>query len=258
MKLPRLKYWRLGLLALAAIFAPIHAALAAGPVEPIKLALLQGSEGYAGLHLRLAKGWKFYWRQPGDGGIPPRFDWTGSENLADVSVEWPAPRRLAIGDSEIIGYEGETLLPLRFTRLQTDKPARLAARLDYGICREICLLREDNLTLDLPPGEGPGAALVAAYRAQVPGPLARLGVHSALVAFAPGELRLSLRAKAPLVAPDLFVEGPEAYWFGRPSLHLLADGAQEIRMAFTPGPAPPLGSLRFTLVDGTRAAEFRP
>jgi suppressor for copper-sensitivity B len=258
MKLRRLRPIRLGLLALLAMLAPIHAVLAAGPADAIRLELLQGPEGYAGLHLRLTKGWKFYWRQPGDGGIPPRFDWSGSENLANLTVEWPAPRRFAIGDSDIIGYEGETLLPLRFTRAQAGKPARLSAQLEYGICREICVLREDRLTLDLPPGAGAGAALVGAYLARVPGPLAGLGLQSAGVAFAPGELRLSLRAQTPLVAPDLFVEGPEAYWFGRPSLYLLAGGVHEIRLPFTPGSPPPVGSLRFTLVDGARAAEFKP
>ncbi|MCX8508161.1 MAG: protein-disulfide reductase DsbD family protein, partial [Rhodobacteraceae bacterium] len=35
----------------------------------------------AALRLTMAPGWKTYWRAPGDAGIPPRFDWTGSANL---------------------------------------------------------------------------------------------------------------------------------------------------------------------------------
>ena len=34
-----------------------------------------------GLQIKLAPGWKTYWRTPGDAGIPPHFDWVGSENL---------------------------------------------------------------------------------------------------------------------------------------------------------------------------------
>src|SRR5947209_20249497 len=35
-----------------------------------------------GLEFRLAPGWDIYWRSPGDAGLPPQIDWTGSRNLA--------------------------------------------------------------------------------------------------------------------------------------------------------------------------------
>ena len=38
-------------------------------------------------------GWKTYWRYPGDSGVPPRFDFSGSENLKDAKVLCPAPQR---------------------------------------------------------------------------------------------------------------------------------------------------------------------
>ena len=31
------------------------------------------------LRLTLKDGWKTYWRAPGDAGIPPQFDWNGSQ-----------------------------------------------------------------------------------------------------------------------------------------------------------------------------------
>ena len=34
----------------------------------------------AGLHLQLGEDWKTYWRSPGEVGLPPTIDWTGSEN----------------------------------------------------------------------------------------------------------------------------------------------------------------------------------
>src|SRR5262245_29639357 len=49
----------------------------------------------AGIELRLAPGWKTYWRYPGDSGIPPRFDFDKSRNVKSVTVRWPAPQRLA-------------------------------------------------------------------------------------------------------------------------------------------------------------------
>src|SRR5881394_903924 len=48
----------------------------------------------AGVEIRLAPGWKTYWRYPGDSGIPPRFDFSKSHNVKSVNVRWPAPQRL--------------------------------------------------------------------------------------------------------------------------------------------------------------------
>ena len=45
----------------------------------------------AAVEIRLAPGWHTYWRVPGEAGIPPRFDWSGSQNLAAVAYEWPRP-----------------------------------------------------------------------------------------------------------------------------------------------------------------------
>ena len=49
----------------------------------------------AGMEIRLAPGWKTYWRMPGDSGVPPRFDFSKSDNVEAVTVMWPAP--LAVG-----------------------------------------------------------------------------------------------------------------------------------------------------------------
>src|SRR5262249_53989636 len=40
----------------------------------------------AGVEIRLAPGWKTYWRYPGDSGVPPRFDFAQSQNVKSVSV----------------------------------------------------------------------------------------------------------------------------------------------------------------------------
>src|SRR5690349_18182355 len=47
----------------------------------------------AGIEITLDPGFKTYWRNPGDSGLPPRFDWSGSENVADVEIRYPAPYR---------------------------------------------------------------------------------------------------------------------------------------------------------------------
>src|ERR1700750_1950381 len=56
--------------------------------------LLAGSRSGAvllgGIAFQLQPGWKTYWRNPGDSGVPPRFDFFQSDNVAAVTVLWPA------------------------------------------------------------------------------------------------------------------------------------------------------------------------
>ncbi|MGN6748120.1 MAG: protein-disulfide reductase DsbD domain-containing protein, partial [Xanthobacteraceae bacterium] len=51
----------------------------------------------AGVEIKLDPGWQTYWRDPGDSGAPPSFDFSGSENVKAVNVLWPAPERFPDG-----------------------------------------------------------------------------------------------------------------------------------------------------------------
>ena len=52
---------------------------------------MENGHQMAGLSLTLSPGWKTYWRSPGEAGIPPLFDWSGSDNIASVRLHWPSP-----------------------------------------------------------------------------------------------------------------------------------------------------------------------
>lgn len=73
----------------------------------------RGDELRAGLEIRLAPGWKTYWRYPGDSGVPPVIDFSKSENVKSVIVSWPAPHRFTDDGGTSIGYKGGVLMPLQ-------------------------------------------------------------------------------------------------------------------------------------------------
>ena len=125
----------------------------------------------AGIEMRLAPGWKTYWRSPGDsGGLPPQFDWSQSANLDVAKVLYPAPSRFkdALGDA--LGYSGSVIFPVELRPKNSSKPIELRLSLLYGICHEICIPAEAKLTLQIPatatiPAEpGISAALSAVPR----------------------------------------------------------------------------------------------
>ena len=104
--------------------------------------LLAGSRSgtvlLGGVAFQLEPGWKTYWRTPGDSGVPPRFDFSKSDNVDAVTVLWPAPSIFADGaGGHSLGYKNQVVLPLRIVASNADKPITLRATIDYAVC-EIC------------------------------------------------------------------------------------------------------------------------
>jgi DsbC/DsbD-like thiol-disulfide interchange protein len=109
----------------------------------------------AAMELTLAPGWKTYWRSPGDAGIPPSFDWSGSENVKSVRIHWPAPDVFETNGLQTIGYHDQLVLPLEITPKDPSLPIRLSVEVELGVCDEICLPAALDLSSDL---SRPGAA----------------------------------------------------------------------------------------------------
>jgi DsbC/DsbD-like thiol-disulfide interchange protein len=114
----------------------------------------EGGAHMTALHLTLAPGWKTYWRSPGDAGIPPSFDWSGSENLQAVRFHWPRPHVFTVNGLTTVGYKNDLVLPMEVTPVDPAQPVRLRAQIDLGVCDDICI--PASLSLDAVV-HGPGA-----------------------------------------------------------------------------------------------------
>lgn len=106
--------------------------------------LLAGSRSGAvllgGIAFQLQDGWKTYWRTPGDSGVPPRFDFSKSNNVEAVTVMWPAPRQFDDGaGGTSLGYKHQVVLPLRIVAKNPDKPLTLRADINYAVCEKLCV-----------------------------------------------------------------------------------------------------------------------
>src|ERR1700761_4314051 len=116
------------------------------------LRLLAGSRSGAvllgGIAFQLQPGWKTYWRTPGDSGVPPRFDFSKSDNVEAVTVMWPAPLKFDDGaGGHSIGYHDQIVLPLRIVAKAADKPVTLRAEINYAVCEKLCIPVEANTEL---------------------------------------------------------------------------------------------------------------
>ena len=144
-------------------------------------AVRDGETGlYAGVEVAMPEGWKTYWRAPGDaGGVPPYFDWQASENLASADVLYPAPHRLSDKTGDAVGYKGGVIFPVRLIPKDATKPVILHGKIEYGLCKDICIPAEADLKVVIPPNVGASAELTDTL-ARVPQKNPRSGVDPKL------------------------------------------------------------------------------
>jgi DsbC/DsbD-like thiol-disulfide interchange protein len=174
----------------------------------------------AGIEIRLDPGWKTYWRYPGDTGVPPTFDFAGSQNVKSTNVQWPAPERFSDGAGGYsIGYAGDVILPLEVSPANGARTSTLHAKLNYAICGTLCVPAKATLELPL-TGNGSDEAILDAAENVVPkrvplGPvsgnaLAILSVHRE-AGGAHDRVVVDVAAPASM-AVTLFAEGPAPDW----------------------------------------------
>lgn len=225
-----------------------------------------GGAPLAGVEIVLEPGFRTYWRSPGEAGLAPSLDWSGSANLERAEVLWPAPTRFEEAGSVSYGYRDVVILPVRILPGDPSRPVRLDLKLLYGACRDICIPAEVALSLDLPAQVpvGPHPSIREAL-ARVPQPQP-LGAEEALSVLrldpaAEGRgLVVTVRAPAGPPAPQLFVEGPEG-WFLLPAGAPVPAGpglqAFPIEVLERPRQIARFVDLTLTLTAGGRAVETR-
>jgi DsbC/DsbD-like thiol-disulfide interchange protein len=249
------------LLAIAPCAGSVHAQQV--PDDVIRAELLPGWRNpngtrTAALHLTLAPGWHTYWRSPGEAGIPPRFDWTGSRNLTSVAFRWPQPQVFDQNGLRTLGYSGDVILPFDVTAA-ADGPVTLNAAIDLGVCDTICVPVSLTVTGDLSQGSDRDPAILAAIDAA---PARRSDPATCSVEPIRDGLRLTMQVDTASLGPGEFsvIELPGTEIWASPSTDTRSGATLSAIADLVPPDAQPFAldrsRVRMTLFGGGRAVEI--
>jgi DsbC/DsbD-like thiol-disulfide interchange protein len=231
--------------------------------------LLAGSRSgtvlLGGIALQLQPGWKTYWRSPGDSGVPPRFDFSKSENVEAVTVLWPAPTKFDDGaGGHSLGYHDQIVMPLRIVPKNADKPVTLRAEISYAVCEKICIPVDANAELPFTSVASTEDSALFAALDTVPKP-ANIGDPNSLTirdVKRDGKSGVTVDvATADARDVNLFVEGPTPDW-ALPIPTAAEHSPPGVRRfnfeldGLPPGAKPDGAALKFTLVGADKAYEF--
>ncbi len=217
----------------------------------------RGDDLLAGVAVTLDPGYLTYWRIPGDAGVPPTFDASGSDNVASVTAAFPAPRKLDEGGVEAFGYHDSVVFPLHVIARDPSRPVTLALAFSYAVCATQCLPAGARFRLTLPNEVSPDArtimeqALAAVPRETIlgaPGPVAVERVVAGTIDGRPG-LTITARASD---RSALFVEAPEGWYWQAKAPRAAGDGTVVFAATALDHPndgALDLAAVHLTLVD---------
>lgn len=212
----------------------------------------------AALQFDLAPGWKTYWRQPGDVGIPPEFNWSHSTNLKSAQVIWPTPDVTWDAGMRTIGYDGRVILPLS---LVPDHSGAIEMEVEVllGVCADVCIPANVRVAVTLPPKGKHDATLAATLADQ---PVAAQGAASCKFTPTDYATQVQLRLDLPRLgaSEDVALEVPlKGAWISTPKVRrdgrtLIAD--LEILTADGGPIALNRSAIRTTVFADGKAVEF--
>lgn len=128
-----------------------------------------GSSLRLALRLTHAPRWHTYWRNPGDAGLATEIRIDSPAGWSAGPIEWPTPKRFAVGPLANFGYEGETLLPFRVQVPAgwTEATVSIRANVTYVVCKDVCIPGDASVSIELPVLAAPLSSVHAAKFAQL-------------------------------------------------------------------------------------------
>lgn len=206
------------------------------------------------IQIDLDPGWKTYWREPGDAGVPPELDISGSTNIKSYALAFPTPHRFVDGSTTWAGYKKPVFLPVTLTLVDPGKPARLKGHAFLGICETICIpvTAEFDVSIDNISTEPLVQTLIATAFEKLPAQ-ANAGFGAKTAVQGDGYVKITVNLPADDPDTDIFVAGDGIVTFGMAKLKRREAGSAVFSVPVVSGKEKKPVPLNYTLVQGKQA-----
>lgn len=191
------------------------------------------------LEIDLAPGWKTYWKDPGDAGVPPDISIDGSVNAHDLTLAFPHPKRFDDGVTVWAGYDQPVRIPFTFERRDANSAGTLNASVFLGICETICVPVQALFAVQFAgaPAQVADQFLVQQARANIPEQapqgqgITRLKMEGDIL-----HMETNMGDKP---AQEIFLAAPRGWQFSAPMLEKVERGKAEFtaKVLFKPDQA---------------------
>jgi thiol:disulfide interchange protein len=130
---------------------PVKAQHLTAELVSLAPSIAPGGTLQVGLVLTLEEHWHVYWSNAGDSGEPPKIDWNLPKGITAGPMQFPIPSRLPLGPLMDFGYEDSVAFPILLTTSKDIKPGpiHLDAKVNWLVCREVCIPGKAHLGLNL-------------------------------------------------------------------------------------------------------------
>ena len=100
----------------------------------------------------MAKGWKTYWRSPGEAGLPPNINLISSDNLQTLgAIHYPRPEQTTLLTVPSFGYSDHVIFSVPITRINPLKPTMIHVDFSLLLCANICIPATYRFQVTIPP-----------------------------------------------------------------------------------------------------------
>jgi len=216
------------------------------------------------IDVELLPNWTTYWRNPGEAGIPPIFDFSKSTGVTVSPHEFPVPIAKNISGSISVVYLDHVAFPFTATPIISPLSGQLSVEILMGVCEVVCIPAVASFTQDLSKlnkSDPVSHSLINLAKRKVPIRDAGDGDWPRILdAKLQNENTVIIRARIPraIKTPQLFAEGKDN-WFFSPAKLISREGIRaefELSLIDLPeGADLSQTALRLTLTAGDIGSE---
>lgn len=191
---------------------------------------------YAIISFELKNNAKLYWRNPGELGLPTKFNFSKSSNLQNAEVLWPVPELYLKNNVASYVYQQDTDFVIKLTPNDKDKYIQLKAEVSFAICQKSCSSYKINLSDVITNGSYDlGVAMEALAKTPQENGSEGLNIHKVEQEVIDGKhwLNIEFTNDKTLWDPQIFLDLPEYINFEPADFNVISSqNGQIIRIPF--------------------------